>query len=193
MCIRDSSSIDCFGSNARSQLGINNNQGKNLISNRLNSINSPVRLSELTENILVNLTLRSQRVEDFPSNDYQYNIELPNGLTFNNSTFIISGMPQYTNQLNWNFSIGNGLVYYNGTYQLQVLSDTDGDGIANKYDDNDDDDPWFDELDGCPIVYGNSTWDVFGCVDSDGDGYSCLLYTSPSPRDGLLSRMPSSA
>src|SRR5680860_1322144 len=25
------------------------------------------------------------------------------------------------------------------------------------------------------------------------DGYMCLLYTSPSPRDGLLSRMPSSA
>ena len=24
-------------------------------------------------------------------------------------------------------------------------------------------------------------------------GYLCLLYTSPSPRDGLLSRMPSSA
>ena len=24
-------------------------------------------------------------------------------------------------------------------------------------------------------------------------GYFCLLYTSPSPRDGLLSRMPSSA
>ena len=24
-------------------------------------------------------------------------------------------------------------------------------------------------------------------------GYDCLLYTSPSPRDGLLSRMPSSA
>ena len=24
-------------------------------------------------------------------------------------------------------------------------------------------------------------------------GESCLLYTSPSPRDGLLSRMPSSA
>ena len=28
---------------------------------------------------------------------------------------------------------------------------------------------------------------------SDGDDKSCLLYTSPSPRDGLLSRMPSSA
>ena len=25
------------------------------------------------------------------------------------------------------------------------------------------------------------------------DAFSCLLYTSPSPRDGLLSRMPSSA
>ena len=25
------------------------------------------------------------------------------------------------------------------------------------------------------------------------DDQSCLLYTSPSPRDGLLSRMPSSA
>ena len=27
----------------------------------------------------------------------------------------------------------------------------------------------------------------------EGWGYACLLYTSPSPRDGLLSRMPSSA
>ena len=26
-----------------------------------------------------------------------------------------------------------------------------------------------------------------------GEGMACLLYTSPSPRDGLLSRMPSSA
>ena len=28
---------------------------------------------------------------------------------------------------------------------------------------------------------------------SQQSGTSCLLYTSPSPRDGLLSRMPSSA
>ena len=27
----------------------------------------------------------------------------------------------------------------------------------------------------------------------DGGSMTCLLYTSPSPRDGLLSRMPSSA
>ena len=38
--------------------------------------------------------------------------------------------------------------------------------------------------------------DVFFIVDvtlEDAGMYTCLLYTSPSPRDGLLSRMPSSA
>ena len=30
-------------------------------------------------------------------------------------------------------------------------------------------------------------------MEEDGMICSCLLYTSPSPRDGLLSRMPSSA
>src|SRR5680860_880001 len=34
--------------------------------------------------------------------------------------------------------------------------------------------------------------DDYGGYKMHGDGnYSCLLYTSPSPRDGLLSRMPS--
>ena len=32
-----------------------------------------------------------------------------------------------------------------------------------------------------------------GAVDLAAGAYTCLLYTSPSPRDGLLSRMPSSA
>ena len=36
--------------------------------------------------------------------------------------------------------------------------------------------------------------DAAGTAAADADGVStCLLYTSPSPRDGLLSRMPSSA
>ena len=41
----------------------------------------------------------------------------------------------------------------------------------------------------------NSSY-VIGIVDKEnfvGHVYYCLLYTSPSPRDGLLSRMPSSA
>ena len=33
------------------------------------------------------------------------------------------------------------------------------------------------------------TWNM--CINPTSNG--CLLYTSPSPRDGLLSRMPSSA
>ena len=36
-------------------------------------------------------------------------------------------------------------------------------------------------------------WVVFGGSWGSTLGLSCLLYTSPSPRDGLLSRMPSSA
>ena len=50
--------------------------------------------------------------------------------------------------------------------------------------------------------YKGYYWHLFGgmeirdCVrriDLTFDGNTCLLYTSPSPRDGLLSRMPSSA
>ena len=46
------------------------------------------------------------------------------------------------------------------------------------------------------IVTVNSVGDLrmLSAVSGNADiGVSCLLYTSPSPRDGLLSRMPSSA
>ena len=46
------------------------------------------------------------------------------------------------------------------------------------------------------FVLTNSLWDYTDAVMSyllDGERKACLLYTSPSPRDGLLSRMPSSA
>ena len=35
--------------------------------------------------------------------------------------------------------------------------------------------------------------DIDGTLETDALSINCLLYTSPSPRDGLLSRMPSSA
>ena len=54
------------------------------------------------------------------------------------------------------------------------------------------------KLSGTPIELGNAvqrttppTGDLDEAVDLLDEG--CLLYTSPSPRDGLLSRMPSSA
>ena len=42
----------------------------------------------------------------------------------------------------------------------------------------------------CPVVIG---FEGVGVVEGVGDGVTCLLYTSPSPRDATLSRMPSSA
>ena len=57
--------------------------------------------------------------------------------------------------------------------------DTDGDGICNLNDANDDNDLYYDELimdsgtgfvDDCPRVWGNSTDERHGCPDSDGDG-----------------------
>ena len=44
--------------------------------------------------------------------------------------------------------------------------------------------------------YKSKMWKKYGMLCSEQEGcafYTCLLYTSPSPRDGLLSRMPSSA
>ena len=41
----------------------------------------------------------------------------------------------------------------------------------------------------CPTLCGEK-WDEDA---KDDETTACLLYTSPSPRDGLLSRMPSSA
>ena len=40
-------------------------------------------------------------------------------------------------------------------------------------------------------VDGETTWIGISCRQALAE--NCLLYTSPSPRDGLLSRMPSSA
>ena len=49
-------------------------------------------------------------------------------------------------------------------------------------------------------VYKNTDSYLEGNIESEtvltidvGENDTCLLYTSPSPRDGLLSRMPSSA
>ena len=43
------------------------------------------------------------------------------------------------------------------------------------------------------ILSGAETYRVEQTITYVLRAYGCLLYTSPSPRDGLLSRMPSSA
>ena len=49
----------------------------------------------------------------------------------------------------------------------------------------------------CAHAYGYydnaGAWHASTVSRTSAQGYYCLLYTSPSPRDGLLSRMPSSA
>ena len=55
---------------------------------------------------------------------------------------------------------------------------------------------------GKPVIIKTQVGEEYSVVTSSGDASDllnnvivkrCLLYTSPSPRDGLLSRMPSSA
>ena len=46
---------------------------------------------------------------------------------------------------------------------------------------------------GSPVSVAEVLRDLHRRSDQPEQSYSCLLYTSPSPRDGLLSRMPSSA
>ena len=58
-----------------------------------------------------------------------------------------------------------------------VVSFTDYDGKVHKYN--------HDKV----YEYHKERFDNMNCFKK----YNCLLYTSPSPRDGLLSRMPSSA
>ena len=48
-------------------------------------------------------------------------------------------------------------------------------------------------LDSMPDTWGKTLMKRRAAQDARANHESCLLYTSPSPRDGLLSRMPSSA
>ena len=57
--------------------------------------------------------------------------------------------------------------------------DTDADGTGDNADNDDDGDGFNDEEDDCPLETGNSTFHLTGCLDSDGDGWSDPLSSSP--------------
>ena len=52
---------------------------------------------------------------------------------------------------------------------------------------------WIPEPTGVTCAIGGPMIVAGRYLDKKYNGSTCLLYTSPSPRDGLLSRMPSSA
>ena len=66
-------------------------------------------------------------------------------------------------------SCPTGFTYWTSN----ATTDVDGDGCRDIDEDNDDDgDGTLDDDDDCPILWGNSTQDRIGCLDSDGDGWS---------------------
>ena len=92
----------------------------------------------------------------------------------------------YFPQLNqWKILLDNTsdvYIYYvlllsNSTKVYHTINPIDN--IGDKY-------PWVPKMQNSPSVVQSAKNMLEGIL-------SCLLYTSPSPRDGLLSRMPSSA
>ena len=87
---------------------------------------------------------------------------------------------------NWDDCPG---VWGNSTIDLQGCLDNDGDGVSNTNDPwpNDpirsidtDGDGFADVDDDCPTVWGNSSYIVIGCLDSDGDGWTADFDAFPS-------------
>ena len=89
---------------------------------------------------------------------------------------------------------GHGVVSHAGMGMLRELADVTGLSaqvtavLADTYRG-----PWMYSPGAVFADLAAAVADGADCIDGVGQLCGCLLYTSPSPRDGLLSRMPSSA
>jgi len=174
-CVRlDDASIGCFGNANSGQLG--NQFG--VANNKRGTMNfdqqtyAPNRVTSITEGVSVNLTLQAD-IYDERGENLSITANTPPGMVFDASTMSLSGSPQFWGQSpTYQISITGTSINVTGTYALQVSRDTDGDGFADLVDDDDDGDGISDSRDSCALTFGNSTDDVLGCPDSDGDGYS---------------------
>ena len=97
---------------------------------------------------------------------------LPTGLTFDTSSGALSGEPENA------FSLSEFTIYANasnGTYSssiyIQIILDTDGDGISDDIDEDDDNDSVPDSQDSCDeepgwILNSSNDHDSDGCLDA---------------------------
>ena len=103
----------------------------------------------------------NQRGDAFPNNPTQWNDSDGDGWGDN---YADPTWTEYRDSL-WPGIIITGATQVDkfplNNYQWE---DTDGDWYG--------DNQLGDDADGCPTVYGNSTGDRYGCLDTDGDGYS---------------------
>ena len=103
--------------------------------------------------------------------------ELPNGFELDEQT----GTIYSTGNSTFGVSRHNLTVSadtYSATVEITiaVIRDTDGDGVPDTEDYDDDDDGHLDSLDNCPVNFGTSMFGGYiGCPDNDGDGWADLI------------------
>ena len=96
-----------------------------------------------------------------------------------------AGRDLITNGSKTNYPIGQGWVFKVNNIKLNSIVQAFGKLIKSYK---------FDGFIGMgQIVHGTENGESVYIYGTYSDLNTCLLYTSPSPRDGLLSRMPSSA
>ena len=168
----DDASVNCWGDNFVGQLGdgtYTDSYLPRVYANR--TVLSP-KVHSIIEQQHSEVLLDGEVFETMDDSTLVVSIETPSGMSFDTTTMVLSGQPQYSTKSQWAISVSDANITYSGHYILQILPDTDLDSIPNVDDLDDDNDGVPDELDACPTQVGNSTSDVIGCVDSDGDGVS---------------------
>ena len=168
----DDASMRCWGQNVLGQLGDGTTTNRNLPGNYSTSVVTPQIRENVVEDQFVSLKLTGVALDDVNSSNVNINIEVPQGMVFQTSNMTLHGTPLYSIKSEWNVSISSNNSTQNGIYKLRILADTDRDSIPNTEDLDDDGDSIPDVVDVCPTEIGNSTQDVIGCPDQDGDGYS---------------------
>jgi alpha-tubulin suppressor-like RCC1 family protein len=168
----DDASVNCWGQNGYGELGDGSFNDAYLPREYANrTLSSPV-VETMIEQQNYEVQLDGEIFEVLNKESISITLEKPGGMTFDSSSMILSGRPNYSTQTEWQITVSDGATTQTGDYSLRILPDTDLDSISNIDDLDDDNDGVPDELDACPTQAGNSTDDVIGCIDSDGDGVS---------------------